>query len=84
MSQYLWPFGNKLAPKALPDDPTSQANWKEVASQHLDFQWYLDFDGHKIHGSVTHTMTVLKSNLDTVVWVFSMLIAHEFALTKRE
>lgn len=68
MSQYLWPFGNKLAPKALPDDPTSQANWKEVASQHLDFQWYLDFDGHKIHGSVTHTMTVLKSNLDTVVF----------------
>ena len=55
------------APNALPDDPTSQANWKEVASQHLDFQWYVNFDARGIYGSVTHTMSVLKDKLDTVM-----------------
>lgn len=39
-------------------DPTTQSNYLDVASQHVSFDWTIDFESHKIIGSATHKLAV--------------------------
>ncbi|TFK89276.1 zincin [Polyporus arcularius HHB13444] len=52
----------------LPYDPSTQANWKEVASEHVDFDWTVDFAKQTISGSATHLLRVKKDNVKEVVF----------------
>ena len=49
---------------SLPYDPTTQANWQDVASEHVDFDWAIDFAKQVISGSVTHRLRVKTDNVE--------------------
>ncbi len=53
----------------LPADPTTQTNWQEVASEHVDFDWAVDFDKQTLCGSVTHTLVWKKADVREVTYV---------------
>ena len=53
----------------LPYDPSTQANWQEVASEHVDFDWTVDFAKQTISGSATHLLRVKKADVKEVVCV---------------
>ncbi|KAI0757548.1 metalloprotease [Daedaleopsis nitida] len=53
---------------ALPYDPATQSNWQDVASEHVDFDWTLDFNKETISGSATHLLRVKKENVQEVVF----------------
>ena len=53
----------------LPYDPSTQANWQEVASEHVDFDWTVDFAKQTISGSATHLVRVKKDDVKEVVYV---------------
>lgn len=53
----------------LPSDPTTQANWQEVASEHVDFDWSVDFDKQTLSGSATHTLVWKKADVREVMYV---------------
>ena len=53
----------------LPYDPSTQANWQEVVSEHVDFDWTVDFAKQTISGSATHLLRVKKDDVKEVVYV---------------
>ncbi|OSD05714.1 hypothetical protein PYCCODRAFT_1465050 [Trametes coccinea BRFM310] len=53
---------------SLPPDPTTQANWQDVASEHVDFDWTVDFAKETISGSVTHTLVWRKPDVREVIF----------------
>ena len=54
---------------ALPYDPSTQANWQEVASEHVDFDWTIDLVKQTISGSATHLLRVKKDGVKEVMYV---------------
>ncbi|KAJ3889345.1 peptidase family M1-domain-containing protein [Lentinula edodes] len=52
----------------MADDPTSQANYTEIATEHVSFKWTIDFANQKIAGSATHDLRVLKDNIGEVIF----------------
>lgn len=39
-------------------DPTTQSNYLSVITEHVSFDWTVDFDRKLIFGSATHTLLV--------------------------
>ncbi|KAJ4477830.1 peptidase family M1-domain-containing protein [Lentinula edodes] len=52
----------------MADDPTSQANYTEIATEHVSFKWTIDFANQKIAGSATHDLRVLKDDIGEVIF----------------
>ncbi|EKM60600.1 uncharacterized protein PHACADRAFT_246632 [Phanerochaete carnosa HHB-10118-sp] len=52
----------------MPNDPTSQANFLEIASEHIDFVWHLDFEAKAVAGAATHTLLVKQDGVRHVVF----------------
>ncbi|RDX51566.1 zincin [Lentinus brumalis] len=52
----------------LPYDPSTQANWQDVASEHVDFDWTIDFVKKTISGSATHLLRVKKDDVKEVIF----------------
>ncbi|KAJ3921486.1 peptidase family M1-domain-containing protein [Lentinula edodes] len=52
----------------MADDPTSQANYTEIATEHVSFKWTVDFANQKIAGSATHDLRVLKDDIGEVIF----------------
>ena len=50
-------------------DPTTQSNYTEVASEHIHFDWTVDFKQKNISGSATHTLSVKQDGLKEVMCV---------------
>lgn len=48
-------------------DPTSQANYLEVASEHVSFDWYIDFQNKSISGSAVHNLILKQDGVGEVV-----------------
>ena len=48
-------------------DPTTQANYTQIVSDHIDFDWTIDFTKKIIAGSATHTLTVKESGLKEIM-----------------
>ncbi|KAL6301026.1 peptidase family M1-domain-containing protein [Sparassis latifolia] len=48
-------------------DPTTQANYDQIASSHIDFAWTVDFAQSIISGSATHTFNVKQDDVQQVV-----------------
>ncbi|KAF5382881.1 hypothetical protein D9757_007329 [Collybiopsis confluens] len=49
-------------------DPTSQANYEAISTKHISFKWKIDFTDHKIVGSATHDLKVLKDQVSEVIF----------------
>ena len=58
----------------LPTDACTQSNWQDVVSEHVDFDWSLDFATQSISGSATHTLVVRTERTPQVVYVSSAYI----------
>lgn len=50
-------------------DPTTQANYVQVASEHIHFDWTVDFVKKNISGSATHTLSVKEDGVEEVMYV---------------
>ncbi|CAL1696869.1 unnamed protein product [Somion occarium] len=61
MSAYL------KKPEEEEGDPTSQANFLQIASEHIDFDWTIDFNAKLISGSATHTFVVKEDDVKEVI-----------------
>ncbi|CDO71730.1 hypothetical protein BN946_scf184920.g14 [Trametes cinnabarina] len=53
---------------SLPSDPASQANWQDVASEHVHFDWLVDFAKQTLSGSATHTLVWRTPDVREVVF----------------
>lgn len=51
----------------MSNDPTSQANFLQIASEHIDFVWHLDFEAKVVSGKATHTLLVKQDGVKEVV-----------------
>ena len=58
----------------MSDDPTSQANFLQATSQHIDFDWTVDFDAKVISGSATHTVVIKEDGLKEVMYAFYLVL----------
>lgn len=48
-------------------DPTTQSNYLEISTHHVDFNWHIDFTTQIISGSATHDLTVRKDGTEEVM-----------------
>ena len=48
-------------------DPTTQANYSQIASEHIDFDWSIDFGKKLILGSATHALVVKEAGVKEVM-----------------
>ncbi|KAI1790494.1 metalloprotease [Ganoderma leucocontextum] len=53
---------------SLPYDPSTQANWQEIATENVDFDWTVDFTQQTVSGSATHRLRVKKDNVHQVTF----------------
>ncbi|KAK7019843.1 leukotriene A-4 hydrolase [Favolaschia claudopus] len=49
-------------------DPTTQSNYQQIASGHIDFDWSVDFSAQVLSGSATHRMKVLVDDVNEAVF----------------
>jgi leukotriene-A4 hydrolase len=45
-------------------DPTTQSNYWQIASEHITFDWSVDFTTQILSGSATHRMNVLLDDIE--------------------
>lgn len=50
-------------------DPTTQANYLQACSTHVDFEWTLDFAEQIVEGSATHTILVREEDVEEVMYM---------------
>jgi leukotriene-A4 hydrolase len=50
-------------------DPTTQSNYDQVATEHVDFDWRLDFQNRVVQGSATHQVIIKAENVHEVMSV---------------
>jgi hypothetical protein len=62
-------------------DPTTQANYTEIASEHIALEWAVDFDKNIIAGSVVHTLRVKEDGVKEVMCVYSLLKQSRIGLS---
>lgn len=48
-------------------DPTSQANYLEIATEHVAFDWNVDFQQKTISGSAVHKLILKQDSVGEVV-----------------
>ena len=48
-------------------DPTSQANYTQIASTHVDLSWTIDFVNKTISGSASHTLVAKVDGVHEVM-----------------
>jgi len=44
-------------------DPASQSNFVDIRTEHVHFEWTLDFEKKVISGYATHSMRVVKDGV---------------------
>ncbi|KAI0271734.1 hypothetical protein BC834DRAFT_950104 [Gloeopeniophorella convolvens] len=49
-------------------DPTTQANYLQVYTTNVDFDWVVDFTAQTIEGSATHTLTLKEGGVKEVIF----------------
>ncbi|KAJ3751229.1 peptidase family M1-domain-containing protein [Lentinula detonsa] len=49
-------------------DPTSQANYTEIATEHVLFKWTIDFANQIIAGTATHDLRISKNDVGEVIF----------------
>ena len=54
-------------------DTTTQSNIHDVASEHIAFDWKVDFDTQVLTGSATHTLKIKKEGAYEVMYVHTVV-----------
>ncbi|KAL0576889.1 Leucyl aminopeptidase yscIV [Marasmius crinis-equi] len=49
-------------------DPTTQANYTQIFTEHVHFDWVVDFSKRLITGSAIHTLKVAEDNVKEVIF----------------
>ncbi|KAJ6469011.1 peptidase family M1-domain-containing protein [Mycena vitilis] len=49
-------------------DPTTQSNYREIASEHISLDWSVDFAAQIVSGSATHRMKVLLDGVQEAIF----------------
>ncbi|KAH9168627.1 leukotriene-A4 hydrolase [Lactarius sanguifluus] len=49
-------------------DPTTQANYLQIFTKHVDFDWTLDFANQIVEGTATHTLLAHESGVEEVIF----------------
>ncbi|KAJ6569389.1 peptidase family M1-domain-containing protein [Mycena capillaripes] len=49
-------------------DPTTQSNYWQIASEHVSFDWSVDFTAQVVSGSATHRMKVVLDGVDEAIF----------------
>ncbi|KAF8308664.1 zincin [Clavulina sp. PMI_390] len=49
-------------------DPATQSNYDEIISIHVHFDWSIDWAGHRLVGSATHKLLVLKDGVKEAIF----------------
>lgn len=49
-------------------DPTSQSNYLQVASEHIQLDWNVDYEARVISGFATHTMIVKEDGIEEIIF----------------
>jgi len=63
-------------------DPTTQANYLQIFTKHVDFDWTLDFANQIVEGTATHTLLAQESGVEEVMYIIiSMRHNHRIVLT---
>jgi leukotriene-A4 hydrolase len=63
-------------------DTTTQSNSHDIATEHVAFDWRVNFDAQILQGSATHTLKVKKDNVVEVMCVnllFCSSILNKFS-----
>ncbi|KZP30333.1 hypothetical protein FIBSPDRAFT_850643 [Athelia psychrophila] len=48
-------------------DPTTQSNYLQVASEHIQLNWNVDYEARVISGSATHTMIAKENGVEEII-----------------
>lgn len=51
-------------------DPTTQSNYLSVVTEHVHFDWTIDFEEKLITGAAIHTLLVKDDKIDQIVLVY--------------
>jgi hypothetical protein len=49
-------------------DPATQSNYEDISTQHVHFDWTIDWKNRQFVGSATHTLQAHKSGVNNVVY----------------
>lgn len=52
-------------------DTATRANISDIATDHVAFDWKVDFEAQVLSGSATHVMKVKKAGVEEAMWVDS-------------
>lgn len=63
-------------------DPSTQANYTQIASEHVHFDWTIDWTKQVIAGSATHTLAVKEDGVKEVVYVFLYITSLSYPLNE--
>jgi len=61
-------------------DITTQSNYADIATQHVTFDWSIDFDAKILTGSATHDMKLNKDGVEEAMYV--VVGSFDFSLHK--
>lgn len=50
-------------------DPTTQSNYEQITTEHVEFDWKIDFDTRVIQGTATHDLIVKGESVNEVMYV---------------
>lgn len=59
-------------------DPTTQANYRDIVSEHVALDWSLDFEKQVIRGSATHTLLVKTQDVKEAMQVHPSSLPRMF------
>jgi len=60
-------------------DTTTQSNSHDIATEHIAFDWKVDFDAQILQGSAAHTLRVKKDNVSEVMCADIFASALQFS-----
>ena len=49
------------------EDPTTQSNYLQIASEHVSLEWTIDFDQRVITGAALHHLLVKEEHVEEVM-----------------
>jgi leukotriene-A4 hydrolase len=50
-------------------DPTTQANYLQISTKHVHFNWSLDFENQIVEGTAIHTLVAQESGVEEVMYI---------------
>jgi len=53
-------------------DTASQSNSHEIATEHIAFDWHVDFEAQTLSGSATYQLKVKKAGVSEVMYVIDL------------